>query len=115
MRLRLLCRDSNAIIASLTKTLQRQSSASCLPDVAMCGMRIEACTSQRTGERVSYHHGSMTTARAPDSHGDIRLTLAFIERQKIRKQIGKAIESLLNLGVRSQIFNDASVMPGKLF
>src|SRR2546421_11777508 len=77
-------------------------------------LRIESCSPEPSRERVGYHHGAVTPARATYSNSHIRLSFAFVKRQKIIQQIMETAQGLFYLRLRFQILNYAPVMPRQL-
>src|SRR5947207_4419552 len=76
--------------------------------------RVETCAAKTARERVGNHHRAMTPARAADADSDIRLSFAFVKRQQVIEQIAETSQRLLNVRLRFQIFDHATVVAGKL-
>src|SRR5947209_17288973 len=77
-------------------------------------LRFKACSPEPSRERVCYHHGAMTPARAAYPYSHIRLSLAFVKRQEIIQQIAETAQGLFDLRLRVQILHDPPVMTGQL-
>src|SRR5437763_1073535 len=76
-------------------------------------LSVETRAAQATRQGVSDHHGAMSSARATYADSDIRLSFAFVKRQKIIQQVAETAQGLFNFRFRLQILHNTTVMAGE--